>query len=237
MSSTRIAVVEDEADLREVVVEYLSAQGFAALSCPDGAALDALLADGPVEAVLLDLNLPREGGLSIAKRLRKLPDPPGILMVTALGDSMDRIVGLELGADDYIGKPFELRELLARLRSVLRRKRAMGEAQPARPALPETRFAGFTLRHAERRLLDAAGADVPLTPMEFDMLALMADHPGDILSRERLLRLPSGEEADPFDRSVDIRVTRLRKKLEDDPANPRLIRTVRGQGYQFTPDG
>jgi two-component system phosphate regulon response regulator OmpR len=241
MSGTRIAVVEDETDLREVVAEYLSAQGFAAVPCGDGAALDAALAEAPVEAVLLDLNLPREGGLSIAKRLRALADPPGILMVTALADSMDRIVGLELGADDYIGKPFELRELLARLRSVLRRKRAQvrdqGEAQPARPQLPETCFAGFALRHAQRRLLDAAGAEVPLTPMEFDMLALMAEHPGEVFSRERLLRLPAGEEADPFDRSVDIRITRLRKKLEQDPANPRLIRTVRGQGYQFTPDG
>jgi two-component system phosphate regulon response regulator OmpR len=235
--SPRIAVVEDEADLREVVVEYLSAQGFHAIPCGDAAALGAALAEAPVEAVLLDLNLPREGGLSIARRLRALPDPPGILMVTALADSMDRIVGLELGADDYIGKPFELRELLARLRSVLRRRNAQAESRPVRRDSPETRFAGFALRHAERRLLDAAGAEVALTPMEFDMLALMAEHPGEILSRERLLRLPAGEAADPFDRSVDIRITRLRRKLEQDPANPRLIRTVRGQGYQFTPDG
>uniref|UniRef100_UPI0022EAB97B response regulator transcription factor n=1 Tax=Falsiroseomonas oryzae TaxID=2766473 RepID=UPI0022EAB97B len=127
MAGVRIAVVEDEPDLREVVVEYLRAQGFDALPCPDGAALDAALADDPVEAVLLDLNLPREGGLSIARRLRGLPDAPGILMVTALGEPTDRIVGLELGADDYIGKPFELRELLARLRSVLRRRRARAE--------------------------------------------------------------------------------------------------------------
>lgn len=243
MAGHRIAVVEDEADLREVVVEYLCAQGFEAIPCPDAAALDAALAAAPVEAVLLDLNLPRENGLSIARRLRALPDVPGILMVTALGEPTDRIVGLELGADDYIGKPFELRELLARLRSVLRRRRAIAEAAPpAAPARPasaaeEHRFAGFRLLPAERRLLDAAGAEVPLTPMEFDLLLMLATHPGQVLSRERLLRFSHGKEPDPFDRSIDIRVTRLRRKLEPDPANPRLIRTVRGQGYVFSPDG
>ncbi|WP_372621886.1 winged helix-turn-helix domain-containing protein [Falsiroseomonas sp.] len=239
--ASRIAVVEDEADLREVIVEYLHAQGFAALPCADGAALDAALAEAPLEAVLLDLNLPREGGLSIARRLRALPAPPGILMVTALGEATDRVVGLELGADDYIGKPFELRELLARLRSVLRRRRARGVAaappatRPA-PAPEETRFAGYRLLPAERRLLDRDGAEVPLTPMEFDLLQHLAEHPGQVLTRERLLRLSHGKPADPFDRSVDIRITRLRRKLEADPANPRLIRTVRGQGYTFAPD-
>lgn len=247
MAGSRIAVVEDEADLREVVVEYLNAQGFDALPCPHGAALDAVLAEAPVEAVLLDLNLPREGGLSIARRLRALPDPPGILMVTALGDTMDRVVGLELGADDYLGKPFELRELLARLRSVLRRRRSAAEAAAATaapapiratPHAPgnETRFAGYRLLPDQRRLLDAAGRDVALTPMEFDLLAMLAAHPGQILSRERLLRLNHGKEPDPFDRSIDIRVTRLRRKLEPDPAHPTLIRTVRGQGYLFSPD-
>ncbi|PWS34122.1 hypothetical protein DFH01_26190 [Falsiroseomonas bella] len=239
----RIAVVEDEGDLREVMVEYLRVQGFHALPCGDGAALDAVLADAPVEAVLLDINLPREGGLSIARRLGALPDPPGILMVTALGDSMDRIVGLEIGADDYIAKPFELRELLARLRSVLRRRRALAEAAAAAQAAPERampaecRFGPYRLRPAERRLLDGDGAEVALTPMEFDLLQMLAENPNQVLTRERLLRLPAGEEADPLDRSIDIRVTRLRRKLEADPANPTLIRTVRGQGYQFTPDG
>jgi DNA-binding response OmpR family regulator len=241
-ASSRIAVVEDEADLREVVVEYLGAQGFAALPCGDGAALDAVLAEAPVEAVLLDLNLPREGGLSIARRLRALDDPPGILMVTALGDSMDRIVGLEIGADDYIAKPFELRELLARLRSVIRRRRAQAEAAaavpaaPPRPAAQELRVGRYRLRPAERRLLDAAGAEVALTPMEFDLLQMLAEHPNEVFTRERLMRLPPGEAADPFDRSIDIRVTRLRRKLETDPANPTLIRTVRGQGYLLAPD-
>jgi two-component system phosphate regulon response regulator OmpR len=245
MPGSRIAVVEDEADLRDVVVEYLTGQGFEALSCPHGAALDAALAEASVEAVLLDLNLPREGGLSIARRLRALPEPAGILMVTALGETTDRVVGLELGADDYIGKPFELRELLARLRSVLRRRRAVAEmASASRPAGAPTRprgqgeipFRGYRLLPLERRLLDAEGQDVALTPMEFDLLAMLAAHPGQVLSRETLLRLSHGKEPDPFDRSVDIRVTRLRRKLEADPAHPTLIRTVRGQGYLFSPD-
>lgn len=247
MPATRIAVVEDEADLREVMVEYLLAQGFEALPCPDAATLDAVLAEAPVKAVTLDLNLPREGGLSIARRLRALPTPPAILMVTALGDTMDRVVGLELGADDYIGKPFELRELLARLRSLLRRRRATGEPAPATPvtraAAPsaasrpgETHFCGFRLLPEERRLLDAEGRDVALTPMEFDLLALLASRPGQVMSREQIQRASTGREPDAFDRSVDIRVTRLRRKLEPDPAHPRLIRTVRGQGYLFSPD-
>jgi DNA-binding response OmpR family regulator len=240
MAGIRIAVVEDEADLREVVVEYLCAQGFDAIPCPEASALDAALAVAPVEAVLLDLNLPRESGLSIARRLRKLDDRPGILMVTALGDPTDRVIGLELGADDYIGKPFELRELLARLRSVLRRRRASAEAAPAAPAappaLPELTFAGFRLQPAQRRLLDQGGKEIGLTAMEFDLLELLANHPNQILPREKLLGLSPGRDPDPLDRSVDIRITRLRRKLERDPANPRLIRTLRGQGYQFCPD-
>lgn len=235
----RVAVVEDEADLREVVVEYLRAQGLDAIGCPDAAALDAALADAPVSAVLLDLNLPREGGLSIARRLRDRPEAPGILMVTALGEPTDRIVGLELGADDYLGKPFELRELLARLRSVLRRRAATRQAPSpaAQPPAEAIRFAGFSLRPAERRLLGANGADIALTPMEFDLLLILASRPREVQSREQLLRLTHGKAPDPFDRSIDIRITRLRRKLEQDPANPRLIVTARGQGYRFDPDG
>ncbi len=250
-AAIRIAVVEDEADLREVVVDYLRLQGFAAVPCPDGAALDAALAEAPAEVVLLDINLPREGGLAIARRLRAGPAPPGIIMVTALGEAMDRIVGLELGADDYIGKPFELRELLARVRSLLRRRAALPsppspakasvsasavELQRVEPAAASVRFGGFTLVPEKRRLLDAAEAEVALTSMEFDLLLLLAAHPGQILSRERLLVMAHGKDVDPMDRSIDVRITRLRRKIEADPANPRLIRTMRGQGYVFSPD-
>ncbi len=255
-SPSRIAVVEDEADLREVVVDYLRLQGFAVFPCADSTALDAVLAGGDVDVVLLDLNLPREGGLSIARRLRALPRPPGIIMVTALGETVDRVVGLEVGADDYIGKPFELREMLARLRSVLRRRVAVPVAPspvgapPEAPAGPRSstppapttrathlRFAGFTLCQDSRRLLDQAQREVPLTTMEVDLLLILATHPGQVLSRERLLVLARGKDADPLDRSIDVRITRLRRKIEADPANPRLIRTLRGQGYVFTPDG
>ena len=252
-AASRIAVVEDEPDLREVVVDYLRLQGFTARPCPDGETLDAELADGAFDLVLLDLNLPREDGLAIARRLRQLPHPPGIIMVTSLGEAMDRIVGLELGADDYIGKPFELRELLARVRSLLRRRanapaapRPAPHAPATAPAAPgfaapratpeELRFAGYTLQAGTRRLLDAEGSEVPLTAMEFDLLMLLAVRPGEVLSRERLLVMAHGKDVDPLDRSIDVRMTRLRRKIESDPANPRLIRTIRGQGYVFTPD-
>ena len=232
-TATRIAVVEDEADLRDVVVDYLHLQGFTALPCPDGAALDLVLAQAPVDLVLLDLNLPREGGLAIARRLKALPTPPGVIMVTALGEALDRVVGLEIGADDYVAKPFELRELLARVRSLLRRRAAAPPAAlPASPC-PALRFAGFTLWPAERRLVDAAGLPVGLTAMEFDLMLLFANHAGEVLSREALLARAHGKEADPLDRSIDIRITRLRRKLEATPDAAPLIRTVRGRGYVF----
>ena len=237
---TRIAVVEDEADLRDVVVDYLRLQGFAPIPCPEAAALDAALAEAPIDLVLLDLNLPKEGGLSIARRLKALAEPPGIIMVTALGESVDRVVGLEIGADDYVGKPFELRELLARIRSLLRRRAASAPVATAPVAIPVTptpcprlSFAGFTLWPGERRLIDARGAEVPLTAMEFDLLLLFASHAGEIFSREALLARAHGKGADPLDRSIDIRITRLRRKLEATPDAPPLIRTVRGRGYVF----
>ncbi len=232
----RIAVVEGEADLRRVVCDYLRLHGFDAVACPDAAALDAALAGPEVAAVLLDLNLPRAGELSIARRLRALPNPPGIIVVTALAAPVDRVVRPEIGADDYIAKPFELRELLARLRSLLRRKALLTRAAgPALPAKAE-RIGPFTLLLGPRRLLDQEGREVRLTTMEFDLLAVLATHRGKVLSREALLDLAHGKRIEPFDRSIDIRVTRLRRKIEPDPANPTLIRTIRGQGYMLSPD-
>lgn len=238
VSTAHLLVVEDEADLREGVCDYLRMQGFDVTGCGSGDEMDAALQRRGADLVLLDLNLPGEGGLSLARRLRERPDPPAIIMVTALGGTVDRVVGLELGADDYIPKPFELRELLARIRSVLRRHHAV--ASPPGPAVPPRRaplrFAGYSLDLDARSLRNPQGAEVPLTTMEFDLLHALAERPNRILTREQLLDLMHGKDTDPFDLSVDVRITRLRRKLADDTTNPRLIRTVRGVGYMFVPD-
>jgi two-component system phosphate regulon response regulator OmpR len=254
--TAHILIVEDEEDLRDGMADYLGLQGFTVTACPNGAAMDAALREGPPPAiVLLDINLPGESGLDLARRLRATPNPPGVIMVTALGGTLDRIVGLELGADDYIAKPFETRELLARVRSVLRRVQASAAGASAgaagspapppafeapaapRAETPPIRFDGFALDLVRRRLTDPAGQDVVLTAMEFDLLRTLAERPNRVLSRDQLLELAHGKDIEPFDRSIDIRITRLRKKLGDDAASPRLIRTIRGIGYMFAPPG
>ncbi len=247
--SAHILIVEDEEDLREGMVDYLGLHGFSVTACANGRDMDAALAAGAAPALcLLDINLPGESGLDLARRLRARANPPGVIMVTALGSTLDRILGLELGADDYIAKPFETRELLARVRSVLRRLQATPAAAPTAPPSaelpaadtprrdqPALRFDGFTLDLERRRLTDSAGVEVVLTTMEFDLLRTLAERPNRVLSRDQLLDLAHGKEIEPFDRSIDIRMTRLRKKLGDDAANPRLIRTIRGAGYMFVP--
>jgi two-component system phosphate regulon response regulator OmpR len=240
-----VAVVDDEPDLRESICEYLGMHGFETTPCANGAELTRLLERGPtVDVALLDINMPGEDGLSIARRLRDMPGRPAVIMVTAAGATVDRIIGLELGADDYLAKPVELRELLARVRSVVRRRRGPAAPPPAAPApvaaAPATasiRFAGFTLDPDARRLTDPEGVEVPLTAMEFDLLHALATRPNRVLSRESLLEIAHGKEVDPFDRSIDVRITRLRRKIEPDPAAPSFIRTVRGTGYVFVPDG
>lgn len=248
-SSAHILIVEDEEDLRDGMADYLGLHGFTVTGCANGRAMDAALATGPAPAlVLLDINLPGESGLDLARRLRNQPNPPGVIMVTALGSTLDRILGLELGADDYIAKPFETRELLARVRSVLRRVQPPPAAVPGEPPPPPAApdpaprmgqppilFDGFVLDLERRRLTDATGAEIVLTSMEFDLLRTLAERPNRVLSRDQLLDLAHGKGIEPFDRSIDIRVTRLRKKLGDDAGNPRLIRTVRGAGYMFVP--
>jgi two-component system phosphate regulon response regulator OmpR len=186
--------------------------------------------------VLLDLNMPGEDGLSLARWLRAQPACPGIIMVTAASDLADRVVGLELGADDYLGKPFALRELLARVRSLARRlldaRPKVREQQGRRIAMGQN-----ILDLATRRLTTPDGSEIPLTAMEFDLLAAFAERPGRVLSREQLLDLAHDKDSDPFDRSIDVRITRIRRKIEVDPAHPRIIRTVRGTGYVFRPGG
>ncbi|WIM04854.1 MAG: response regulator [Candidatus Nitricoxidivorans perseverans] len=231
----RILVVDDDPALRDLLAEYLGANGFAVEAVGDGAAMLRALSGGPPDAVVLDLMLPGEDGLSLARRLRgdaaraALP----ILMLSARGEEIDRVVGLEVGADDYLAKPFSPRELLARLRALLRRARS---AAPAEFAGGERRFGPYRLDLAAHRLL-REGSEVPLTGAEFDLLRVFVERPNRVLSRDDIVSLIRGFDRDPFDRSVDIRVTRLRRKIEADPAAPAYIRTIRGEGYLFNPQG
>ena len=228
-----LLVVDDDPELRELTSEYLQKQGFDVAAVDSGEAMDRYLAEHPADLVILDLMLPGEHGLSIARRLKSERNLP-IIIVSAQGDDVDRIVGLEVGADDYLGKPFNPRELLARVRAVLRRAR--GSA--ADPALPVQQFAfgEFVLDLAAHQL-SQGDKSVALTSGEFDLLAILVSHPNKVLDRDRILDLLTGAERSPFDRSIDVRVTRLRGKIEDDPAHPVYIKTIWGKGYMFCPDG
>ncbi len=234
-----IVVVDDEADLRATVEEFLTLRGFAVTCAEGGAALRRIVAERPADLVLLDLNMPGEDGLTLARYLRQ-ETKAAIIMLTSAGDVVDRVVGLELGADDYVAKPCDLRELLARVRSVLRRSAPSSDQAlpaPESPRPERMRIGGFTLDLPSRRLFAGDGAQVPLTGMEFDLLKAFAMHPNRALNRDQILDLAHGRKWDPFDRSIDLRVTRLRRKIEIDPTAPRLIRTVRGVGYMFVPEG
>lgn len=226
----RIVVVDDDPDLRALLAEYLPEAGYQVTTSGDGAGLRRLMEQGGGDLVVLDLGLPGEDGLSLARWLREHHDL-GIVMLTGADTMLDRVLGLEVGADDYVGKPFEPRELAARIAAVLRRRRPQ-RAGPAEPT-GTLRFGRYTLELAPRRLLDETGRDVGLSGMELDLVAAFAGHAGKALSRDRLLDLapPRGEE--PFDRSIDNRITRLRRKLERDPTHPELIKTIRGAGYLY----
>ena len=237
-----ILVVDDDPSIREMLAAYLGSHGFSVASAPDGDAMRAEIERVAPDVVLLDLRLPREDGLTLARYLREHYDI-GIIMVTGSGEVVDRIVGLEVGADDYVTKPFDPRELLARVKSVMRRMQArpggaaaVGERAAApTDAVLRVRFGRCQLDLDARRLFDAEGHEVPLTAMEFDLLKVFADHPGKALSRDRLLTLTRNREWDPFDRSIDIRVARLRRKIEAGTDGPGVIRTVRGVGYMYVP--
>jgi DNA-binding response OmpR family regulator len=237
-----VVVVDDEADLRDAVVAYLTRQGLSVRGAANAAELRAHLAAAPADLVVLDLAMPGEDGLSVARWLRARGDDVGIVMLTAAAEVVDRVVGLEVGADDYVAKPFDLRELLARLRAVLRR-RAAARAAPADEPAPAAPAAGRRVRMGRnrldldmRRLFGPDGREVPLVASEFELLRAFAERPGRTLSRETLLDLahPNGE--DHFDRSIDVRITRIRRKIETEPSHPTVIRTVRGMGYVFDPD-
>jgi two-component system OmpR family response regulator len=233
----RLVVVDDEPDIRSMVADYLGRDGYAVSRCASGAELDTVLEAGPADLVLLDVSLPGEDGISIARRLRATRSMP-IIMLTALDDVVDRIVGLEVGADDYMTKPFDLRELRARVRAVLRRSGPHGDingssAKPANDKLIP--FGKVCLDLDGHCLVDGDGCQHRLTATEFDMLSTFASNPNRVMSRERLLDTNFGRDDDPFDRSIDIRVTRIRKKVEVDAAKPQVIKTVRGAGYIYVP--
>jgi two-component system phosphate regulon response regulator OmpR len=226
-----IAVVDDDAEVREMVAEYLGRQGFRVSEADGGETLDKIMAEEHVDLALLDITMPGEDGISVARRLRA-QGPIGIVMLTANGETLDRVVGLEVGADDYIVKPFELRELLARVRAVLRRT---GQSSASKNSRQQIRFGRCLLDLDTRKLIDELGGEVPLTAMEYDLLRTFAEHPDKPLSRDRILDLAHNSEMEPFDRSVDSRIVRLRRKIETDPARPQVLKTVRGIGYMFVP--
>ncbi len=229
-----ILVVDDQQEIRDVVQEYLTGEGFRVSTAHDGAGMRRVLSQAPADLVILDLMLPGEDGLTLARALRS-QSGIGIIILTGRGETVDRIIGLEMGADDYLPKPFHLRELLARVKSVLRRVQSrIGESGP-QPARSRARFAGWSLDLSSRELTSPAGEEVRLTTGEFDLLAAFVGNANQVLSRDRLLDLARNREAGPFDRTIDVQVGRLRRKLEDDPQNPTLIKTVRGSGYIFTP--
>jgi two-component system, OmpR family, response regulator len=239
--SQHIIIVDDEAPAREMVGEYLKMHGFTVTLCDGGKSLRGAIESAVPDLVVLDLNMPEEDGLSIIRDLKSRTNVP-VIMLTATASPIDRVVGLELGADDYIAKPCELRELMARIRSVLRR------SSPVRTAAPEAagakaakdqlvRFGTKWLDLEAQALRDDEGNEHPLTASEFGLLKVFAANPKRVLSRERLLELANARDAEAFDRAVDLRIMRIRRKIEIDPTKPAVIRTIRGGGYLFSPVG
>jgi DNA-binding response OmpR family regulator len=231
--TSRLLIVDDDRETLDLLSLYLTEQGFVVSCVESGEAMDAWLDRNTADLVVLDLMLPGEDGLSIARRLSSQPNLP-IVMISARGEEVDRIVGLEVGADDYLPKPFNPRELLARIRAVLRRSGPAHELTAERTgdySFPPFRF------EPERRALYRGDSEVELSRAEFELLNVFVSHPNKVLSRDQIMDNLRARERDPFDRSIDVRVTRLRHKIEEDPAEPRLIRTVWGVGYQFTPRG
>jgi two-component system OmpR family response regulator len=231
-TSQHIAVVDDHRDIRELVGRYLTEHGYRVSTAESAAALRRLQERSALDLVVLDIMMPGENGLSLCKHLRTTTELP-IILLTALTEDTERIVGLEMGSDDYLTKPFNPRELLARIRAVLRRAHAL----PAKRGLPRSntmQFDRWVLEIGRRELVGEDGVAVPLSTAEFRLLCAFLDHSGMVLSRDQLLDLTAGRNADPFDRSIDNQVSRLRKKIEAEPKNPTLIKTYWGGGYCFT---
>ena len=229
-----LLLVDDDREILALLSQFLARHGCRVSTARDGTEMWKQLKHAEIDLVVLDLMLPGEAGLSLCRRLRATSATP-VIMLTAMGEETDRIVGLELGADDYLPKPFNPRELLARIKAVLRRSAGRLQPDGPRPARRILSFAGWRLDATQRELRDAAGAEVALSAGEFDLLLAFAENPQQVLTRDRLLDLARGRSAVPFDRSIDVQVSRLRRKIELDPAEPALIKTVRGGGYLFTP--
>jgi len=226
-----ILIVDDEEEVCELVHDYLTGEGYRVSTAHNSEEMRQVLAQTPVDLIILDLMLPGDDGLTLARSLRSQSEV-GIVILTGRGETVDRIIGLEMGADDYLSKPFNLRELLARVKSVLRRVQVPLADRPA-AARTRVRFAGWDFDLSSRELISPHGTPVRLTTGEYDLLAAFVTHANHVLSRDRLLDLARNREAGPFDRTIDVQVGRLRRKIEDDPQNPTLIKTVRGGGYMF----
>jgi two-component system OmpR family response regulator len=224
-----VLVVDDDAEIRSLLRDYLGRNGYRVTVAADGKGLWAALKTASPDLIVLDLMLPGDDGLSLCRALRAQSDVP-IIMLTARGEETDRIVGLELGADDYVSKPFNPRELLARMKSVLRRAKSL-PANLRRDEARAFRFAGWTLDAATRNLTAPDGVVVPLSGTEFKLLRILLDHPGRVLTRDQLVELMMSRDAGPFDRALDVQVSRLRHRLGEDAKEPLIIKTVRGQGY------
>lgn len=232
--SVHLLIVDDDPGLRELLERYLGEQGYQVSCAADGVEMDQKLKDLSPDLIILDLMMPGEDGLSIASRLHATGNIP-IIILSAKGEEVDRIVGLEVGADDYLPKPFNPRELLARIRSVLRRQQLARQNTAAETPDIHT-FGDFHL-NCSNRVLSRGNDEIVLTGGEFKLLEALVEHPNRVLSRDMLVDLLKGYDRSPFDRSIDVRVTRLRRKIEDDPGNPCYIRTIWGAGYMFTPEG
>jgi two-component system OmpR family response regulator len=224
-----ILVVDDDAEIRSLLGDYLRRNGYRATAVPDGKAMWTALSRGKVDLIVLDLMLPGEDGLSLCRRLRVESNTP-VIMLTARGEETDRIVGLEMGADDYLAKPFSPRELIARIKSVLRRARSLPHNLRDEDARA-IRFAGWRLDTVARHLVSVQGVVTPLGGAEFQLLRILLSHPNHVLTRDQIMVLAQGRESQPFDRTIDLQVSRLRQRLGDDSADPQIIKTVRGQGY------
>ncbi len=234
-ATPHLLIVDDDREIRDLVSRFFLKHGYRVATASDAHTMEAMLAVDGIDLVILDLMLPGRSGLELCRDLRARSAIP-ILMLTAMGDETDRIIGLEMGADDYIAKPFNPRELLARVRAILRRTNAVATVGKPAGAPKRMRFAGWSLDLGRRRLEAPDGLIVDLTAGEYELLIAFAERPQRVLTRNQLLDLARGRDATPFDRSIDVQVSRIRKKIETDPKAPEMIVTVRGDGYMFTPE-